>query len=126
MYMSIGGVDCTKYVQRQEYSVYETDETVDEWQSANGRHHEAYFRGRIMGTIPLAFISEEDYADFIELFNSAVEETTRVLTISVHVMNTAEFKEIEAYYTITPEQYINYDLDYMGVINKLSLQIRER
>ena len=79
-----------------------------------------------MGTIPLAFISEEDYADFIELFNSAVEETTRVLTISVHVMNTAEFKEIEAYYTITPEQYIDYDLDYMGVINKLSLQIRER
>lgn len=125
MYVSIGGVDVTQHIYKEEYSVYETDELVDEWQSANGRHHEHWLRPRVMGTIKFAFFTPGDYADFITLFNDNVNES-KVLTITVFVMNANETREIEAYFTITPDKHLDYNLDYTNILDTFTLQLRER
>jgi len=120
--LKINGIDFTKFVQVDSYSVYQ-ESIIEEWEDADIHFHEGEYRKRIVGDFELAFIKESDYNDFIN--NMTIATDGRLTTLQVYVGGLVnDMVESKFFCTVKSSSKRDISLDY--AVNKLSVQIKEQ
>lgn len=97
MLAMINGIDITDYINEKTYKMNQ-GKVYESWQDGNYREHRIYTRTRITGSFEVALYGKNAMLtqDFLDLWNSAVNNN--VITILVYVQNTNKNELIEAYY----------------------------
>jgi len=98
MLARVKGVDLTPFISEKSYKM-NVEEQYESWVDGNYKEHRIYTASKVKGsfTVCLYGYLEMTPTKFKQTWQSAVSD--HVVTISVHCMNTNEWKTIQAYYT---------------------------
>lgn len=120
--LKINGIDFTKFIQVDSYSVYE-ESIVEEWEDADIHFHEGEYRKRIVGEFELGFVKDTDYNNFIS--NMAIATDGRSTTLNVYVGGLVnDMVESKFFCTVTSTSRRSDKLEYAA--NKVKVQIKEQ
>lgn len=117
----VNDTDLTPYVVDGSYNIKSSD-TYESWQDGNKKEHRIIITSKINGSFQIACGGDLTLSEFLEVWNSAVNNG--ILRIGLYVTNTNTFEAIECYFEIDPEDHI---LTAGGKwIDVLSIKIKER
>lgn len=117
----VNDTDLTPYVVDGSYNIKSSD-TYESWQDGNKKEHRIIITSKINGSFQIACGGDLTLSEFLEVWNSAVNNG--ILRIGLYVTNTNTFEAIECYFEIDPEDHI---LTAGGKwIDVLSIKIMER
>lgn len=100
MLVKIGNVDFSRNVLTGTYEVNAYD-VYQKWTDANQVEHRDVVRQRVSGSFDLKFLTEEDYASFIETVK-ANKASDGTLPVSLYVVNENEQRETKVYFKMGP------------------------
>jgi hypothetical protein len=100
MLVSVNGIDITEHIDEKSYKM-NSEDYYESWKDGNNREHRIYTGDKIRGEFLLALYGKDgvDMQEFLDIWNSAVDN--HVVTLGVYVQNTNTTEMIEAYYTFT-------------------------
>lgn len=117
----VNDTDLTPYVVDGSYNIKSSD-TYESWQDGNKKEHRIIITSKVNGSFQIACGGDLTLSEFLEVWNSAVNNG--ILRIGLYVTNTNTFEAIECYFEIDPEDHI---LTAGGKwIDVLSIKIEER
>ena len=124
MRVVIGSTEITNYIVEGSYDVNSSD-SYESWQDGNMVEHRIIVSEKVSGKFNVACSNQArsiTLANFLTLWNANVDNG--VISLSLYVNNTDEFKAIEAYYKITNKEHTRTaDGSFVDVLN---IEIKER
>ena len=95
----VNDTDLTEYINKKSYKVNSKNQ-YESWKDGNYVEHRIIVRNRVEGSFEIAVYghNDVDYAAFLDIWNSAVNNG--VVTMGVWVQDQNRFKAIEAYYAM--------------------------
>ncbi len=103
MLFSINGIDITKNIITNSYSMNAVD-VYKEWTDANYYKHREVMRQRITGNFTLKFLSEDTFSDFIALVDSCRSDSGNI-PVTAYVVNRNKEVKTEMFIRFSPQVY---------------------
>lgn len=117
----VNDTDLTRYVVNGSYDVNASD-TYESWQDGNFKEHRIIVTSKVSGSFKIACGGELSLADFLAIWNGAVDNG--VLTIGLYVPNRDSFEPYECYFEMENDDHI---MTAGGKwIDVLNIKIKER
>jgi len=118
----LGDVDITNYINYTSYKV-SSEPVYNEWTDANYSKHRDEVRRRVNGSFDLAFITDEQYNDFIALLND--NKVGNLLNIKVYVGSDINaLVDCYCYYKMSLQSRKEANADYIVTIVTMDLEER--
>lgn len=118
----IGDIDITPFINEKSYKM-DSVPVENKWTDANYAEHVDEVRRRVTGSFDLAFITDEQYNDFITLLNN--NKSGNLLTITVYVgSDINNLQTIYAYYKMTYKKRNEAMQGYIVTIVNMSISER--
>lgn len=118
----IGDIDITPFINEKSYKM-DSVPVENKWTDANYAEHIDEVRRRVVGSFDLAFVTDEQYNEFITLVNN--NKAGNLLTITVYVGGDVNMLQtINAYYKMTYKKRNEAMQGYIVTI--LNMAISER
>lgn len=123
MQVILNGKDITELIVIDTYTM-DSEQSYESWLDGNKVEHRIIVAEKVIGSFDVVLTNKNDMpiADFLQLWNSAVENG--YVTILVYVTNKAENKMINAYYTMKNTKHEKLaDGSFLDV---LTIELQER
>lgn len=120
--LKINGIDFTKYITEDSYSM-DANPVTEEWEDADIHYHEGEYRKRIEGSFELVFITDTDYNNFIN--NMTIATSDGLTTLNVYVGGLIN-DMVQSQFYCKIKSSSKRDAKADRVVNKLTVQIKER
>lgn len=118
----IGDIDITPFINEKSYKM-DSVPVENKWTDANYAEHVDEVRRRVTGSFDLAFITDEQYNEFITLLNN--NKSGNLLTITVYVgSDINNLQTIYAYYKMTYKKRNEAMQGYIVTIVNMSISER--
>lgn len=118
----IGDIDITPFINEKSYKM-DSVPVENKWTDANYAEHVDEVRRRVTGSFDLAFVTDEQYNDFITLLNN--NKSGNLLTITVYVgSDINNLQTIYAYYKMTYKKRNEAMQGYIVTIVNMSISER--
>lgn len=117
---TINGNDYTKYIQDGTYNINNVD-NGDSWTDGNFKQHRNHVI-KVQGTFDMAFITEDEYEDFLGDIEDATNNDGYV-ECTVFVVNANSNKNIECFLTVSTNNY--KPVNSANVVYMISVSIEE-
>ena len=124
MRVVVGGQDITKYILRDTYKMDSAD-SYESWKDGNFVEHRIVVTDKVSGSFDICLCDKTgqlSFDDFLDLWNSAVNN--RVVTIGVYVTNKNTFEVLSAYFVLSSKEHIKKGDG--EIIDILTIAIQER
>lgn len=117
---TINSNDYTKYIQDGTYNINKVD-IGDSWTDGNYKQHRNHVL-KVQGTFDMAFITDDEYDDFLSDIEAAKNNDGYVVC-NIFVVNKNISENIECYLNVTTKNY--RPVNAYNVVNMITVSIEE-